>query len=432
MTEIDELQRRIECLARTDRVAEKIAAVMKAHGKGTFSVEFLQRFLETTTALDISRYENLKERPPERQEDVHVPPITRRAQEPQGKRVCAQCGLRFSGRVGAVYCSTKCRMRHSRANKQALQEVAARANKQALQEVAALPSQPEPPPKILPQPAPDQEEHTAGLDELAVPAAYVAASSLPSVPTLDFVPLAAETKQVTAVAAEETKDGLVDTLSGKSSSETAESTGLTETVFADLAVLVPTHVPEPPDTYPTLCVSTKRRKRSVRLTDKERELAVRLGIKSLPAATPPKYLARSILDDFEPIKRAGKRSYGPSKNMLVRAVAGQGERCAYCDRLFGALVVVDGGFVALKAEPEHFVPRAKRLNNATSNIVAACQICNGLKSSRLFSSMAQARTVLQAAWVERGWHDAPLLPMPSRLTPATPYFLALRVSTCLN
>jgi 5-methylcytosine-specific restriction endonuclease McrA len=96
----------------------------------------------------------------------------------------------------------------------------------------------------------------------------------------------------------------------------------------------------------------------------------------------------------------------------------QDEKCADCDRFFGSLVLMDGKFVTLYAEPEDFIPRARRLNNSPSNIVAACQVCNDLKGSREFATIEEARTVLQAAWAERGWGDAPLL-VPFKMTMPT-------------
>jgi 5-methylcytosine-specific restriction endonuclease McrA len=304
------------------------------------------------------------------------------------------------------------------------------------------PSEPEPPRKLLPSPAPDLEEHTAGLSELADLAAYVAARSSRSGQTPPFVPPVAVTRLATAVASEGTPEWLIDTDNRKSSSEPTEYTGLTEPISANLAInvhsLVLTSLTAPEaqsalSVSNALAVPGHHRKSPVRLTDKERETATRLGLKS--SITAPKHLAHSVLDDFEPIKRSAKQSYGPSKNVLIQCIAAQDERCAYCDRLFGALVIIDGKLITLTAELDHFIPRAKRLNNSPSNIVAACQICNGLKSSRVFTSMTQARAVLQAAWAERGWTDMPLpLPNASRLTSAAPYFLAFRVAmpTCFN
>jgi 5-methylcytosine-specific restriction endonuclease McrA len=288
------------------------------------------------------------------------------------------------------------------------------------------------PPKILPIPAPDPEDHTAGLNELDDLVAYVAARSSRSEPTLNSAPPAAATRQATAEVAEETNArqgeacaGLVDTDNEKSALQPTESTGVTAPISAILAIGAQSPgfgLPSPPEAHSPLCVSNSlavpghHRKSPVRLTDKERETAIRLGLR--PSLIAPTLSVHSVLDDFKPIKRTVKQSYGPSKNVLVKCVAVQDECCAYCDRLFGSLVLIDGKLITLTAQPDHFIPRAKRLNNSPSNIVAACQLCNRLKDSRVFTSIAQARAVLQAAWVERGWSDAPLL-VPFKLTMPT-------------
>lgn len=43
-----------------------------------------------------------------------------------------------------------------------------------------------------------------------------------------------------------------------------------------------------------------------------------------------------------------------------------------------------------------------RQNNSPENIVAACHICNGIKSDHIFDSIAETKTWLQSEWVRRG------------------------------
>jgi 5-methylcytosine-specific restriction endonuclease McrA len=269
--------------------------------------------------------------------------------------------------------------------------------------------------RALPEPVTEAlEAHTKSRNEHDGLAAYVAARSSRSAPTPQLVPRDVEIRQATGVASEETLGQpssicLIDTLSEKSSSAAIENKEVTAPCPDELDN--PTQLPVLElSVAPALSVST--RKRPVRLTDRERETALRLGLKS-PFA--PTYRTSSVLDDYERVARPGRRSAVPSKNLLIKRVVAQNEKCGYCDRLFGSMVLIDGNFITLKAEPDHFTPRAKRLNNSPSNIVAACQVCNGLKSSRSFTTIEQARIVLQAAWIERGWGDAPLL-VPYKLT----------------
>lgn len=94
----------------------------------------------------------------------------------------------------------------------------------------------------------------------------------------------------------------------------------------------------------------------------------------------------------------------------MKRVLEQNELCIYCDRRFGSLVLIDAKIVSLEAQPDHFQPVADRRNDNPSNIHAADQICNErIKGSRKFASLEEARRVIQAAWVERGWTDAPSL-----------------------
>jgi 5-methylcytosine-specific restriction endonuclease McrA len=269
--------------------------------------------------------------------------------------------------------------------------------------------------RILPEPEAEAlEEHTESLNEHDDLAAYVASRSSRSAPTPQSVLPDVAIRQATGAAFEETHGQQsatwrLDTDSEKSSSAALETKELTEPRSYDLNNLTQLPALELP-VAPALSVS--KRKPPVRLSDKERETALRLGLKS-PVA--PTYRTSSVLDDYEPVARPGRRSPVPSKNLLIKWVVAQNEECGYCDRLFGSMALIDGNFVTLKAEPDHFTPRAKRLNNSPSNIVAACQVCNGLKSSRSFTTIEQARAVLQAAWAERGWNDAPLL-VPYKLT----------------
>jgi hypothetical protein len=63
----------------------------------------------------------------------------------------------------------------------------------------------------------------------------------------------------------------------------------------------------------------------------------------------------------------------------------------------------------LKATLEHFMPQAQRLSNTEENIYAACNVCNGAKSSFPFDTVHAAKAWLQKEWNRLGWTDAPLL-----------------------
>jgi hypothetical protein len=150
-----------------------------------------------------------------------------------------------------------------------------------------------------------------------------------------------------------------------------------------------------------------RPKSAIRLTDAERKAAYRLKLRQAeePAEAEP---GTSVLDSFPRIVKSRGKTTDVSPNLLVKKILEQNERCIYCQRRFGSAVLIDGRVRVLKAQIEHFQPKAERQNNNPANIYAACQICNHrIKSSRMFESVEEARSVIQAVWKERNWQDAP-------------------------
>lgn len=77
--------------------------------------------------------------------------------------------------------------------------------------------------------------------------------------------------------------------------------------------------------------------------------------------------------------------------------------CFYCDRRFGSHVVKGSRIVRLSVQWDHWVPYSFAADNRAGNFVAACQICNGLKSNLHFMSRDEARARIALAWQERGW-----------------------------
>ena len=143
------------------------------------------------------------------------------------------------------------------------------------------------------------------------------------------------------------------------------------------------------------------------LTDEERSIGRALGLlKEETVSSKPEH---SVLDAFPAISKSGKHPKEVSKALLVRQVVSQKGCCAYCDRKFGSVSLINGKVCILRPELDHASPKALRTNNSPSNLLAADQICNSLKSSRVFSTLSEARDTLQKAWAERGWETAPLL-----------------------
>jgi hypothetical protein len=91
------------------------------------------------------------------------------------------------------------------------------------------------------------------------------------------------------------------------------------------------------------------------------------------------------------MSQAQDRRKGPNAAEKKLILELQGNRCLYCEMLFGSAIERKGRLIFLKVNWDHFVPFAYTQNNYAYNFVAACQICNGIKSSHLFKTLEEAR-----------------------------------------
>lgn len=81
----------------------------------------------------------------------------------------------------------------------------------------------------------------------------------------------------------------------------------------------------------------------------------------------------------------------------------QDNRCFYCDALFG-----DEGFrnqtpVRIKLTWDHQLPFAYSQDNRNMNFVAACQVCNGIKSAMVFQTVDEAKAYLSLRRKSKGY-----------------------------
>jgi len=102
---------------------------------------------------------------------------------------------------------------------------------------------------------------------------------------------------------------------------------------------------------------------------------------------------------------SGRRRY-PTASQREEALNRQRNRCLYCDNEFGSQVRRLGKPVVLKLNWDHFVPYAYGQTNDGANWVAACHVCNGSKSGRMFDTLGEARTYLRERWRFRGFDIA--------------------------
>lgn len=80
-------------------------------------------------------------------------------------------------------------------------------------------------------------------------------------------------------------------------------------------------------------------------------------------------------------------------------------RCYYCGNLFGKTVKRRGKSVTLQVHFDHSVPYAYSGNNANYNFVAACHVCNLIKSSKVFSTREEAIEYIQTRCIEKGYEN---------------------------
>lgn len=83
----------------------------------------------------------------------------------------------------------------------------------------------------------------------------------------------------------------------------------------------------------------------------------------------------------------------------------QGHYCFYCGLPFGALVYREGHGVITKIHWDHYVPYSYSLDNHGCNFVASCQICNLIKSSKVFETPEEARLYVNYQRAKKGYRD---------------------------
>ena len=72
----------------------------------------------------------------------------------------------------------------------------------------------------------------------------------------------------------------------------------------------------------------------------------------------------------------------------------------------------------LRVEWDHYIPYSYSQDNRVSNFVAACQICNRIKSSLMLPSAEEYRVHIQNKRVEKGYSD--VRPVRGEVSPETP------------
>ena len=114
-----------------------------------------------------------------------------------------------------------------------------------------------------------------------------------------------------------------------------------------------------------------------------------------------------IKDWHEAVYGPETGSYAPRRrpNVATRLhiLQQQDGRCFYCGSRFGTYVTRKNRPRVLKAAWDHVIPYVYLQANPDTNWVAACQVCNGIKGSRIFATVDEAREHITRRRKRCGW-----------------------------
>jgi 5-methylcytosine-specific restriction endonuclease McrA len=106
-------------------------------------------------------------------------------------------------------------------------------------------------------------------------------------------------------------------------------------------------------------------------------------------------------------KRESEPEYArrrPSPDEQREILLFQNHCCIYCESPFGFIRYRHGRPLSLRIEWDHQIPFAYSRNNVTANFVAACHVCNRIKSSLCFPSIEEAAVYLSEQRQHRGYN----------------------------
>lgn len=93
----------------------------------------------------------------------------------------------------------------------------------------------------------------------------------------------------------------------------------------------------------------------------------------------------------------------PPKADRDRIMIRQEGRCFYCGMLLGEVRLRNGRPVTLRVNWDHRMPYVFNQNNHAENFVAACQVCNTIKSDKVFRDIEEARTFIALRRRSKGY-----------------------------
>jgi hypothetical protein len=105
-----------------------------------------------------------------------------------------------------------------------------------------------------------------------------------------------------------------------------------------------------------------------------------------------------VIQVSEPVRRRKLPPLSWRKMILEK----QANRCYYCEQEFGRAVYYKKRVHTLQYHWDHREAYAYSFNNRPENFVAACQFCNGWKSSKLFDSDEEIKLYVKEKWSKHG------------------------------
>ena len=112
----------------------------------------------------------------------------------------------------------------------------------------------------------------------------------------------------------------------------------------------------------------------------------------------------------KPIERMSqpeRKRRQPTVEEKMAILSDQNHRCFWCNTPFSGVAVRIGRrsqkIVKLLPCWDHVEPFEWSYNNSPLNFVAACSICNGIKSSKMFPSLEETRDHIMRRREARGW-----------------------------
>lgn len=93
----------------------------------------------------------------------------------------------------------------------------------------------------------------------------------------------------------------------------------------------------------------------------------------------------------------------PTAKERKRILYEQDGRCFYCGALFWSEGIRYGTQVRIQMVWDHQMPFSYSQDNRSTNFVAACHVCNTLKSAKVFQTVDDAKVYLHLARRQKGY-----------------------------